>query len=362
MFHKDVFSSRAYFKKSISAYPYFKKQTKRRFLFSFERQCFTNCHSPLLVSNTADVCRALVCGCKGQADRCFLRSPDINCTAGAFHLSGAQKAGNASVIGLLISAMAAISNPMSVCPKIRKDSTNSMGHLFRSFVFSVQPKAFLKNAHRLSSTASSSIRFPEKYFCSFGKWIIGCTTRIRLQSSCFLPLVQVQRTNSYSCSPLNLPPSWSSTHIDFCEAWILNTLLSKLPSKEASLIPPIASYSYADMGSTLRESQLPDRPMHKKTLNAVSFPSISKRSKTDGHPQRSDWGTSTNCDSRLSKVRLSRIPISLQHNPTDRKRNSKLINRSLLLLLPDQNTTSWPLRRAQLLSCRPGFFQVQIAL
>jgi len=154
---------------------------------------------------------------------------DINCTAWRFPFIRAdQKARNFTGNWVLISAMAADQLLCPVLAKIRKDSTNSMATFSDQFLVH---KSLLKNApgflqHSLLPPYHLS---RSENLCPFGKRIHRCTPASL--NRLVPPLVQVQKTNSYSCSPWIFNLKLSQTPTSTFASMDLNTLLSKLPSK-----------------------------------------------------------------------------------------------------------------------------------
>jgi len=209
-----------------------------------------------------------------------------------------------------------------VSPKSRKDSTKLNGHLFRSFG---NKKPFEKRA---LGFLHSFIIYPRSWeiLCPSEKMNSVVVHRISCNRPCFLPLVQVQRQTHYSCSPWLSPPSWSSTPHRFCEQWIWYAACQAC-HRRASLIPPIAFYSYARHGSQRAENQqLPDRQCTKnpRTLSGFSFYFQAVKNRRTSSV---DLGGLRLLRQGAFKGAINRYrAISLNNNPTDRK-ELELINR-----------------------------------
>jgi len=207
-------------------------------------------------------------------------------------------------------------------PKIRKDSTNSWPP-FRYIWYIKNP--FEK---RRTGFLNSFIIYPlpEKYFVLRENEFIGVHTRISSIVLFFLPLVPSTRQTSYSCRSWISPPKFGvQTHIDLLRSMDLNRCLAKpSPIEEQSWSLRSLHYSYADMVARLRESQLPDRQLHKKIPRTLSvFPPISKAVKNRRASSFRIGNFRLPATRRLSKVRLNRYPnITPNNNPTDRKGNS----------------------------------------
>jgi len=349
----------AYFKISlISGISLFqKKQNQRRFsLFRFENDHVPQLHSHFSFKYGTMFCRSIGCGCKRPSGSMLLRSRYQLPLRGLFPIyPAAQKAGKFIGNLVLISANGSIN---SLCRSTQKSEgflrtpMAPFDHLYT--------KSFWKNGTGFLQQLPSSIASWEILCPVAGKfWILGVPPA-SAQSSCFLPLVQVQDKLILMQSWISTP-SWSSNaHRNFCEAWIWNYAASSSIEEQAWSLRSLLQL--CDMVPRCENPQLTLIANAQKILDAVSFPHISKRSKN----RRDILG-------RIGRIRYLRqeaFKVRLIAYPNYHSTITQRIEKELelhptevfYLLLPDQLQTSWLLRQERnFLSCSAGV-QVQIAL